>query len=72
MVVGTRYVHQLHEISRLDAPRAGAKAANLGELLRAGFTVPDGFVLSVAAFERFRSVYDFDGSTPQAQVAAAR
>jgi rifampicin phosphotransferase len=72
MVVSTHYVHQLHEISRLDAPRTGAKAANLGELLRAGFTVPEGFVLNSEAFERFRRVHNFDGSAAPADVAAAR
>jgi len=31
----------------------GGKAANLGELIRAGFDVPPGFVVVAAAFERF-------------------
>ena len=35
----------LDEIGATDAPRVGGKAANLGELKRAGFKVPDGFVV---------------------------
>lgn len=31
----------------------GGKGANLGELLRAGFDVPDGFVVTTAAYDRF-------------------
>ncbi|HEX2037934.1 MAG TPA: PEP/pyruvate-binding domain-containing protein, partial [Chloroflexota bacterium] len=31
----------------------GGKGANLGELLRAGFPVPPGFVLTTAAYDRF-------------------
>lgn len=34
----------------LDAELVGVKAATLGGLLRAGFAVPDGFVVSTAAF----------------------
>ena len=32
-------------------PLVGGKAANLGELIRAGFPVPDGFCVSTAAYE---------------------
>lgn len=32
---------------------AGGKGANLGELVRAGFPVPDGFVVTTAAYDRF-------------------
>jgi pyruvate,water dikinase len=35
----------LATLRRGDAPRAGSKAANLGDLLAAGFPVPDGFVV---------------------------
>ncbi len=34
-----------------DLNRGGGKAANLGELLRAGFPVPPGFVITTAAYE---------------------
>lgn len=35
----------LHQVSADDHPLIGGKAAKLGELMQAGFTVPDGFVL---------------------------
>ncbi|MCI0398473.1 MAG: phosphoenolpyruvate synthase [Chloroflexi bacterium] len=34
-------------------PLAGGKAANLGELIQAGFPVPDGFCLTTAAYDQF-------------------
>jgi phosphoenolpyruvate synthase/pyruvate phosphate dikinase len=37
----------------VDEPRFGAKSANLGELLAAGIPVPDGFAVSVEAFDEF-------------------
>jgi phosphohistidine swiveling domain-containing protein len=43
-------------LSRLDSGSsdlAGPKAANLGELMRAGVPVPDGFCLTTRAFGRF-------------------
>jgi len=47
------YLLDLSRVSRRDTPQIGAKAANLGELLQAGFPVPPGFVLSTDAFDRF-------------------
>jgi phosphoenolpyruvate synthase/pyruvate phosphate dikinase len=35
----------LAELTRDDVQLAGGKAANLGELMRAGFSVPDGFAI---------------------------
>jgi phosphohistidine swiveling domain-containing protein len=40
-------------ISSVDLPRVGGKAANLGELTRAGFPVPPGFCVSTLAFDAF-------------------
>ncbi len=43
-------------LSRLklsDLPIAGGKAANLGELIRAGFKVPNGFCITTAAYRAF-------------------
>jgi phosphoenolpyruvate synthase/pyruvate phosphate dikinase len=48
----------LRELGRDDIARAGGKGANLGELIKAGFDVPDGFVLTTevyAAALRLRS-----------------
>jgi pyruvate,water dikinase len=41
------------EIGLEDRPHVGGKGGSLGELLRAGITVPPGFVVRTAAFERF-------------------
>jgi rifampicin phosphotransferase len=43
----------LHELGRRDLAVAGGKGANLGELVRAGFPVPPGFVVTTAAYDRF-------------------
>lgn len=39
----------LREVTRVDHELVGSKAANLGELARAGFCVPDGFVVMEAS-----------------------
>ena len=38
-------------IDRAALPIAGGKAANLGELIRAGLPVPDGFCVTTAVYE---------------------
>ncbi len=40
------YVGLLQDFGRWDVPAVGGKAANLGELLRAAFPVPPGFVIT--------------------------
>ena len=40
----------LNDIGRQDVALAGGKGANLGELRRAGFPVPDGFVVTAEAY----------------------
>ncbi len=45
-----RLVIPLTDIRAADLPIAGGKGANLGELLHAGFPVPDGFVVTTAAY----------------------
>ena len=47
------YVVPLERLDRSSLPIAGGKGANLGELLRAGFPVPDGFCVTTAAYRRF-------------------
>src|SRR5260370_3526950 len=42
----------LKTLDRTSLPVAGGKAANLGELIRAGFTVPAGFCVTTAAYVR--------------------
>lgn len=65
------YVLKLGELSRRDVPMAGAKAANLGELLAAGFPVPNGFVLTTMAFDRFLIFHGFGADTPAEEVDGA-
>ncbi|GAA0929428.1 PEP/pyruvate-binding domain-containing protein [Nonomuraea longicatena] len=43
-------VAPLRDFGRRDLDRAGGKGANLGELLRLGLPVPDGFVVTTAAY----------------------
>ena len=42
----------LDEVGAGDVALVGGKGANLGELRRAGFAVPDGFVVTTAAYAR--------------------
>ncbi|MEV4897158.1 PEP/pyruvate-binding domain-containing protein [Nonomuraea sp. NPDC055795] len=42
-------VAPLRDFGRADLDRAGGKGANLGELIRLGLPVPDGFVVTTAA-----------------------
>jgi pyruvate,water dikinase len=46
----TQYIAWFDELSKTDVARAGGKGANLGELARAGFPVPAGFVITPDAF----------------------
>ena len=47
------FVVPLERLGRDDLVRAGGKGANLGELVRAGFPVPDGFIITTAAYDGF-------------------
>ena len=71
------YLKQFEELGRDDIEIAGGKAANLGELTRAGFPVPHGFVVSTDGYREFvaargiaASIMDLAGSagTEQASV----
>ena len=44
-------VAPISAVRRGDLDLAGGKGANLGELVGAGFPVPDGFVVSTAAYD---------------------
>jgi len=65
------YVVPLHDLTRADVNRVGAKAANLGELAHANFPVPDGFVLTTRAFDRFVNANTLSESNAPEQVARA-
>ncbi len=47
------FVAPLEQLGRNDLARVGGKGANLGELVRAGFPVPDSFVVTTAAYDGF-------------------
>ena len=49
-------VRGISEVGWADERQVGGKAANLGELVRRGFPVPDGFVISAVAFTRAMDV----------------
>ena len=49
----TRYVRWFEHITKADVALVGGKGANLGELTRAGFPVPPGFVVTVDAYRHF-------------------
>ncbi len=66
------YILNLADIPQRDVERAGAKAATLGALARAGFPVPDGFVLTTGAFDRFLAANALGPDIfPEAVIAAA-
>ncbi len=48
-----KFVRFLKEIEKNDLLLAGGKGANLGEMLKAGLPVPEGFVLLVNSYQRF-------------------
>ena len=50
----------LAAITRRDVAWAGGKAANLGEMMRAGLTVPPGFVITTAAYRAYMAEHDLD------------
>ncbi|MBA8795204.1 pyruvate,water dikinase [Friedmanniella endophytica] len=53
-------VLDLTELGRDDVAVAGGKGANLGELTRAAFPVPAGFVVTTAAYRRFVTAAGLD------------
>ena len=59
----------LRGLTAEDAYRVGPKAANLGELLRAGFSVPEGVVLTADAFTWFVQRMHLDPDSDPAVVA---
>ena len=41
------------DIDKNDIPLVGGKGANLGEMTKAGFPVPEGFAVTVEGYSRF-------------------
>ena len=54
-------VYWFKELSRDSLAEAGGKAANLGEMVNAGFRVPPGFVVSAGAYYSFLDFADLRG-----------
>lgn len=57
-------VRHLDQLGTADLDMVGGKAANLGELVRAGFPVPDGFVLTTEAYMLAARSAAVDATTP--------
>jgi len=67
----TRKIVPLAELTRADVGLAGGKAANLGELVRAGFAVPDGFAIIGDPDEAVRAAAERLGDEPLAVRSSA-
>ena len=48
-----QFVRFLNDLGKEDLPSAGGKGANLGEMIRAGLSVPEGFAVLVDAYRKF-------------------
>src|SRR5277367_7018301 len=48
-----KYINWFRDIGLDDRPKVGGKGGSLGELHRAGISVPPGFVVRTEAFENF-------------------
>ena len=56
--MGRPFTYNLKELSSAHVSIAGGKGASLGELIRAGVSVPRGFVITSYAFNAFMDVAD--------------
>ena len=75
------HIAPLAAVGRTHHDRVGGKGANLGELVRAGLPVPDGFVITTDAYtdfvaanrlgQRIRTLVGADGPEASEQIAAA-
>ncbi len=50
---GFKYIRSLEQCSVDMVPEVGAKNATLGELMRAGFSIPQGFAITTAAYVEY-------------------
>ncbi len=48
-----KFVVWFRDVGRDDIPLVGGKGANLGEMTKAGFPVPNGFIVTAEAYYRF-------------------
>lgn len=49
----SKFIHWFKDIGLDNVPSVGGKGASLGELMGAGITIPDGFVVTTDAFHDF-------------------
>ncbi|MGH3836540.1 MAG: PEP/pyruvate-binding domain-containing protein [Pseudonocardiaceae bacterium] len=68
LLIDDDLVVPLCDVVAADAARVGCKAATLGELLRVGFPVPDGVVLTTAALARALAAAGLDATASPEQV----
>lgn len=67
-----RMVVGLERVGREDLEIAGGKGANLGEMIRAGMPVPDGFVVTTDAYARAAQAVGLDAQVDSAEPSALR
>ena len=63
-VCGVRLVVGIRELSAADVDTVGGKGANLGELARANFAVPEGFILTTEAYAIAARAAGLDAGQP--------
>jgi pyruvate,water dikinase len=68
-VPAANYISWFRDIGLDDRPKVGGKGGSLGELHRAGISVPPGFVVRTEAFEEFLAALE-RGSPVRARVEA--
>lgn len=66
------YTVNLSNITKEQIELAGGKAANLGELIKAGFPVPQGFAITSAAYGAFMDTNGFTGDFTMDTVKAGK
>ncbi len=54
------FIKHFNQISKKDVDSVGGKGASLGEMTKAGFQVPEGFVVTAAAFEKYLKETDIN------------
>jgi len=57
--VASNYVISLDELGKHNVNVSGGKGANLGELIKIGISVPNGFVVTTSSFDNFIQTYNF-------------
>ncbi len=60
-----KYVVWFREVGKEDISIVGGKGANLGEMTQAGFPVPNGFIVTVRAYEDFLDKEQIRGKIAQ-------